>query len=78
MNQVSVVGKPVVVFVDGPFSGGCDDNDEFPVWYVWREDENGEDVGKTYTCRSWHTAKQLGRKIAQDQKLILEDGSMMA
>ena len=61
------------VSVDGPYSeaGPWSDWEEYPVWYVAVCDEDGEPVGKTYTCRSRDRALDLGEMMARDRRLEL-------
>ena len=61
------------IFVDGPHSNATarSDWDEFPEWYVGVADNDGEPIGKTYTCHSLDAAVGLGRKMANDRNLEL-------
>lgn len=59
------------VIVDGPYSGGCDENDEYPVWYVAPVDDDGGEAGKHYTCLSYESALRLGQNMARDRRLEL-------
>ena len=68
------------VDVQGPESGGLDErgNDEFPEWSVAVVDEDGDPVGKVFYFRSRSAAQDLGRRMARDRRLELNDESMPA
>lgn len=57
------------VICDGPYAEQDKWGDEFPTWVVAVSDEDGEPVGKTYTCFSFEKAQGLARNIARDRKL---------
>ena len=70
--------KATHVFCDGPITGGCDENDEFPIWTVCLMDDNGDEAGTVYTCYSRSKAQELGRKIARDRRVELVDETTYA
>ena len=59
------------VVVDGPYpnANAASDWDEFPEWTVSTTDDEGNDIGKIYYCRSLSKAQNLGMKIARDRNL---------
>lgn len=52
--------------------------DEIPVWTVCISDEDGEPIGTVYNVYSLEKARGLGRKMAQDRRLPLNDESSPA
>lgn len=66
--------KPTAIYCYGPESGGTDNINgvEYPEWYVFAGDDDGEPVGRSYTCRSFEGAVQLARNMARDRRLPLE------
>jgi hypothetical protein len=66
-----------VVF-DGPFSEPDQWGDEFPVWFVFVADDDGEPTGKTYKVFSFDKALSLAERIAADRKLELEVEALRA
>ena len=70
--------KTTCVICDGPISGGCDDNDEFPVWSVFSADVNGDPTGQVFTCYAYCSAVTLAQRIAKDNRLELVMEAMPA
>lgn len=66
--------QATAIFCTGPESGGVDDRTgcEFPEWYVFAGDDDGEPTGRSYTCRSFDGAVSLARNMARDRRLPLE------
>lgn len=63
----------IAVCVDGPSSKWTDDGDEVPEWLVYTTDEHGNDLGEYYYCDTYHAAITLGRQIAHDRHLELDN-----
>ena len=63
--------RAVAVIVDGPYSGGINDDGEHPVWYVQRIDDDDGEVGKAVTWKSFDGAVQMGYSIARQEHLEL-------
>lgn len=47
--------------------------EEVPVWTVAIEDEDGEPIGKIWTCRSRAAAQKLMSDIARDRRIPMLD-----
>ncbi len=63
----------VAVCIDGPSSTFNADGDEVPEWQVYTIDAEGNEVGPVYYCDSYHVVLDLGRQIAHDRRLELND-----
>jgi hypothetical protein len=46
-----------------------DSGDEIDIWTVCAGDDDGEPVGKIYTCRSSAAAWKLANNMARDRRL---------
>jgi hypothetical protein len=77
-RQVAPVTRPVAVMVDGPSPAQDAYGDEYPEWTVSLVDSEGDDTGKSYTCRSFRSAINLGTQIADDRHLELVNEAMQA
>ena len=69
--------KPVVVQIQGPECvGQAGRNDDYVYrYFVWMENEDGNEVGRIYECSSYNAAQSLGNKIAADRHLEINDES---
>jgi len=69
--------KPVVVQIQGPECvGQAGRNDDYVYrYFVWMENEDGNEVGRIYECSSYNAAQSLGNKIAADRRLEVNDES---
>jgi len=61
--------RPTCVIADGPYAEANRYGDEFPVWYVYVADDDGEALGKVYTCKTQSRAQGLAAAIARDRRL---------
>lgn len=61
------------IIATGPESGGISrvTGDEFPVWFVFAADDDGEPVGKEYRLSSFRGAVELAGKMSRDRRLPL-------
>ena len=68
---------PVVVQVRGPeIVGQAGRNDDHVYrYFVWMENDNGDEVGRIYECSSYGSAQQLANRMASERKLEICDES---
>lgn len=66
------MAKATCILVSGPESDWDSRiEEEVPVWYVGCADDDGLDVGKVYSVRTYFDALELGRRMSRDRGLEL-------
>jgi hypothetical protein len=67
---VVLVSKATAIYLDRDTDVDTfDSGDEIDVWTVCAGDDDGDPVGKVYTCRSADAAWRLARNMSRDRRL---------